>query len=389
MSVKKYYYLSEIFNSIMIFVFILSLEWVARLTIKSYPTVLSACLLFAVILYSFLIRLTRLHLIVYTIIHLITFCIYLFIPLPFEEKVIAGFLFLVFAALNIRHKALDSEEGFADIPIFFVVVPVIGYVVTEILDLTRLSTLFFILGMIYFIAFYLRLFFTGAFLIAVEKEKDDKMPYRDIIKSGSRMAFIFIVISAVVMILVKVDALDPILIQASLYCIKGITWVIYGIIYAYLLLMNLIGESSNGLGAENAINQFMYEKKSNLLVDVISAVVYVLALAFIIFLLVKIVISIIKFFLMKREHAGLEVEVNDMVEVRENIKIERTRNNEKLGKIRKKYKKYVEKKAKKGYELKLFHTPREREEDMRNKYNEDMHELNVLYEKARYTRDCE
>jgi hypothetical protein len=389
MSVKKYYYLSEIFNSIMIFVFILSLEWVARLTIKSYPTVLSACLLFAVILYSFLIRLTRLHLIVYTIIHLITFGIYLFIPLPFEEKVIAGFLFLVFAALNIRHKALDSEEGFADIPIFFVVVPVIGYVVTEFLNLTKLSTLFFILGMIYFIAFYLRLFFTGAFLIAVEKEKDDKMPYRDIIKSGSRMAFIFIIISAVVMILVKVDALDPILIQASLYCIKGITWVIYGIIYAYLLLMNFIGQSSDGVGTDNLMNQFMYEKKSNPVVDVISAVVYVLALAFIIFLFVKIVISIIKFFLMKREHAGLEVEVNDMVEVRENIKIERTRNNEKLGKIRKKYKKYVEKKAKKGYELKLFHTPREREEDMRNKYNEDMHELNVLYEKARYTRDCE
>ena len=389
MSVKKYYYLSEIFNSIMIFVFILSLEWVARLTIKSYPTVLSACLLFAVILYSFLIRLTRLHLIVYTIIHLITFGIYLFIPLPFEEKVIAGFLFLIFAALNIRHKALDSEEGFADIPIFFVVVPVIGYVVTEILDLTKLSTLFFILGMIYFVAFYLRLFFTGAFLIAVEKEKDDKMPYRDIIKSGSRMAFIFIVISAVVMILVKVDALDPILIQASLYCIKGITWVIYGIIYAYLLLMNFIGQSSDGVGTDNLMNQFMYEKKSNPVVDVISAVVYVLALAFIIFLFVKIFISIIKFFLMKREHAGLEVEVNDMVEVRENIKIERTRNNEKLGKIRKKYKKYVEKKAKKGYELKLFHTPREREEDMRNKYNEDMHELNVLYEKARYTRDCE
>ncbi|MCR4695881.1 MAG: hypothetical protein K5654_01065 [Lachnospiraceae bacterium] len=389
MSVKKYYYLSEIFNSIMIFVFILSLEWVARLTIKSYPTVLSACLLFAVILYSFLIRLTRLHLIVYTIIHLITLGIYLFIPLPFEEKVIAGFLFLVFAALNIRHKALDSEDGFADIPIFFVVVPVIGYVVTEILDLAKLSTLFFILGMIYFIAFYLRLFFTGAFLIAVEKEKDDKMPYRDIIKSGSRMAFIFIVISAVVMILVKVDVLDPILIQASLYCIKGITWVIYGIIYAYLLLMNFIGQSSDGVGTDNLMNQFMYEKKSNPIVDVISAVVYVLALAFIIFLFVKFVISIIKFFLMKREHAGLEVEVNDMVEVRENIKIEITRNSEKLGKIRKKYKKYVEKKAKKGYELKLFHTPREREEDMRNKYSEDMHELNVLYEKARYTRDCE
>ena len=389
MSVKKYYYLSEIFNSIMIFVFLLSLEWVARLTIKSYPTVLSACLLFAVILYSFLIRLTRIHLIVYTIIHLITFGIYLFIPLPFEEKVIAGFLFLVFAALNIRHKALDSEEGFADIPIFFVVVPVIGYVVTEILNLARISTLFFVLGMIYFIAFYLRLFFTGAFLIAVEKEKDDKMPYKDIIKSGRRMAFIFIVISAVVMILVKVDALDPILIQASLYCIKGITWVIYGIIYAYLLLMNFIGQSSDGIGTDNLMNQFMYEKKSNPVVDVISAVVYVLALAFIIFLFVKIVISIIKFFLMKREHAGLEVEVNDMVEVRENIKIERTRNNEKLGKIRKKYKKYVEKKAKKGYELKLFHTPREREEDIRSKLNEDMHELNVLYEKARYTRDCE
>ena len=119
-------------------------------------------------------------------------------------------------------------------------------------------------------------------------------------------------------------------------------------------------------------------------VDVISAVVYVLALAFIIFLFVKIVISIIKFFLMKREHAGLEVEVNDMVEVRENIKIERTRNNEKLGKIRKKYKKYVEKKAKKGYELKKYQTPKERAEDIHKLMNEDIYELNAMYEKERY-----
>lgn len=389
MNVKKYYYLSEIFNAIMIFAFVLSLEWILRLTVKSYPTIMSACLLFAVILFSFLIRLTNLHLLVFTIIHLIMFGVYLFIPLPLDEKVIAGFLFLLFSALNIRHKALNSDEEFADIPIFFVVVPVIGYIISEVLNLGIISILFFTLGMTYFISFYFRLFFSGAFLIAAEKEKDDKMPYRDIIKSGSRMAFIFIIVSAVFMILAKVDALDPILLKVSLYCIKGITWVVYGVIYVYLLLMQFIGKSNEELGAQNMLNQFIYEEKSNPIIDFISGALYVLAVAFIIFLLVRVIISIIRFFLMKRNHAGLEVEVNDMVEVRENIRIERKRNTEKLGKTRKKYKKYVEKKAKKGYDLKLFHTPKEREEDIKNKLNEDMHELNVLYEKARYTRDCE
>ena len=389
MNAKKYYYLSEILNAIMIFIFALCVEWLLRLTIKSFPTLLSACLLFGVIAYSFVMRCIHVHLIVYTVIHVIVFSVYLFIPLPLEEKFAAGAFILLFSALNIRHKALESDEVFVEIPVFFVVAPVIGYVVCEVLNQHVYSTCFFAVGMAYFIAFYLRLFFSGAFLIAAQKEKDDKMPYREIIRSGGRMAFIFIAISAVVMILAKVDALDPILMKASLYCVKGITWAIYGVIYGYLLLMQLIGESSEDVSTQDMLDQFMYERKTNPVIDFISNVIYVLAVAFVLFLLVKFIISVIKFFLMKRKHSSLELEVNDMVEVRENIKIVKTRNTEKLGKTRKKYKKYVEKKAKKGYELRLFHTPREREADIKDKLHEDIHELNILYEKARYTRDCE
>ena len=95
-------------------------------------------------------------------------------------------------------------------------------------------------------------------------------------------------------------------------------------------------------------------------------------------------ISIIKSLSVRREIQIQTIEDEGMIEIREKIVRKRNVKKEKLSKIRRIYKKAIEKNIKKGYELKKFHTPRERAEDIQKLMNEDIFELNSLYEKERY-----
>ena len=74
----------------------------------------------------------------------------------------------------------------------------------------------------------------------------------------------------------------------------------------------------------------------------------------------------------------------DMIEIREKIVKKKKVKKDKLSKIRKQYKKTVERNMKKGYELKKYQTPRERADDIMQLMKEDISELNVLYENERY-----
>ena len=78
------------------------------------------------------------------------------------------------------------------------------------------------------------------------------------------------------------------------------------------------------------------------------------------------------------------IEDSDMVEIREKIVRIKKINNEKLSKIRKRYKRTIEKKAKAGYKIEKYHTPYERAMDIKAKMDDDIFELNAMYEEERY-----
>ena len=74
----------------------------------------------------------------------------------------------------------------------------------------------------------------------------------------------------------------------------------------------------------------------------------------------------------------------DTIEIRENIVKENRRKKVKLSKMRKLYKKTIEKKSKEGYQIQKYHTPRERAEDIKIKMKADVSALNEAYERERY-----
>jgi hypothetical protein len=110
----------------------------------------------------------------------------------------------------------------------------------------------------------------------------------------------------------------------------------------------------------------------------------VILAAIVIFVLVRIIISIVKSLIVKKEIQTTTIEDEGMIEIREKIVRKKNVKKENLSKIRKQYKKAVMRNIKKGYELKKYQTPKERAEDIHKLMNEDIYELNALYEKERY-----
>ena len=123
---------------------------------------------------------------------------------------------------------------------------------------------------------------------------------------------------------------------------------------------------------------------ANPIFNIISAVVFVILALALLFLFVKAIISIIKSLSVGREVQTQTIEDEGMIEIREKIVRKKNDRKEKLSKIRRIYKKAIERNIKKGYELKKYQTPRERAEDIQELMNEDIFELNSLYEKERY-----
>ena len=123
---------------------------------------------------------------------------------------------------------------------------------------------------------------------------------------------------------------------------------------------------------------------ANPVFNVISVIIFVFLALVLLFVFIKIMISVIKSLSVRKEIQTQTIEDEGMIEIREKIVRKRNEKKEKLPKIRRIYKKAIEKNIKKGYELKKYQTPRERAEDIQKQMNENIFELNSLYEKERY-----
>ncbi|MBP5529410.1 MAG: hypothetical protein J6X80_05105 [Lachnospiraceae bacterium] len=126
------------------------------------------------------------------------------------------------------------------------------------------------------------------------------------------------------------------------------------------------------------------EYASNPVFNIISMIVFIILAIVLLFIFVRIIIAIFKSMSERKEIQTQTIENEDVIEIREKIVRKRNEKKEKLSKIRRIYKKAVERNIKKGYELKKYQTPRERAEDIQKQMNEDIFELNALYEKERY-----
>lgn len=375
--------IAEIANTGMVYIAVFSALLLGELLVKRSLGIVCAVILAAIIGYCFFLRMKIANFIAYALLHLIPFGALLFVPYEFGKIELIA-VYALFFFLDIVFWIKQRTGGFVFLPVAFVLLNALAYLYCSVKKNSPGMIVFFAAGILFFLLFYIRHFFYHASLLSKEREQDERMPYADMLKNGSVIAFPFVLLSVVIMLLVKIDFLDRYALAVYHFIRKIAAFIIRIVLYIVHFLAGLIMPDSDPDQTAVVMEAFE-EADSNIVLQILSAIVYLVALAAVIFVLVRIVIAVIKLIPMKRNLSPQVIEESDMVEIRERIVKTEREHEEKLNGVRRRYKKTVERAAKKGYAINTSHTPRERADDLREKLGNDIRELTKEYESVRYS----
>ena len=391
MKSKKYYNLAEACNFIMIVLLYISVVEIWDVMYKvpfNYVLPLGTVLM---LLFSLAIRTLfgkmnsfLNNFVVYGLLHIIPLLAIIFVPIDPLQKMAFIFVFVVIFVTNMRSYFKAKGQGFEYVGVVLVLIPAVAYLIADILSLRFTMLAYFIMGVAFIILYYLRLFFSNAHLLSIERRNNDKMPFDDMLRNDSKLAIPFIVISFVIMVVAKIEKLDSVALYLYEKFADFLGFLLINVLsFIDKLLTLLLGENTEDpvMLMEMAEE---WEYVSDPVFNIISTIIFIILAIIMVFVIVKIIISVIKSLSVSREIQTQTIEEEDMIEIREKIVRKRNEKKDKLSKIRRVYKKAIERNIKKGYELKKFQTPRERAEDIQKQMKEDIFELNALYEKERY-----
>ena len=343
------------------------------------------------LLFSFILRLVfgkmksfLNNIIVYALMHVIPVLAIIFVPVEPLQKMAFAFVFFIIFITNMRSYYKAQGQGFEYVGVVLVLVPAIGYLIADILSLRTTMLVYFIIGVAFVILYYFRLFFANAHLLSIERKNNEKMPLDDMLRNDSKLAIPFIVFSFVIMVVAKIEKLDSIALFLYDKFAAGLRFVLKYVLKFIGFIFDLLIRSDEEIPVAIMEETEVAEEAANPVFNVISIIIFIFLAAVLLFVFIKILISIIKSLSVRKEIQTQTIEDEGMIEIREKIVRKRNDKKEKLSKIRRIYKKAIEKNIKKGYDLKKYQTPRERAEDIQKQMNEDIFELNSLYEKERY-----
>lgn len=391
MKSRKYYNLAEACNFIMIVLLYISVVEIWDVMYKvpfNYVLPLGTVLM---LLFSLAIRTLfgkmnsfLNNFVVYGLLHIIPLLAIIFVPIDPLQKMAFIFVFMVIFVTNMRSYFKAKGQGFEYVGVVLVLIPAVAYLIADILSLRFTMLAYFIMGVAFIILYYLRLFFSNAHLLSIERRNNDKMPFDDMLRNDSKLAIPFIVISFVIMVVAKIEKLDSVALYLYEKFADFLGFLLINVLsFIDKLLTLLLGENTE----DPVMLMEMAEEGeyvSDPVFNIISTIIFIILAIIMVFVIVKIIISVIKSLSVSREIQTQTIEEEDMIEIREKIVRKRNERKDKLSKIRRVYKKAIERNIKKGYELKKFQTPRERAEDIQKQMKEDIFELNALYEKERY-----
>ena len=391
MKSRRYYNLAEAANFIMVVLLYISIAEIWDVMYKVPFNYVLPTGTFLLLIFSFVLRMMfgkmksfMNNIFVYGLMHIIPILALIFVPVePLYKMAFAFILFIIFIT-NMRSYYKAQGQGFEYVGVVLVLVPAIGYLVADILGLRLTMLVYFIIGVAFVILYYFRLFFANAHLLSIERKNNDKMPLEDMLRNDSKLAIPFIIISFVIMVVAKIEKLDSFALFLYLKFAAGLRFVLTYVLkfIGWIFDMLIKGDPENTILTMEEAD--VTEGAANPVFNIISIIIFVILAVVLIFVFVKILISVFKSLSVRKEIQTQTIEDEGMIEIREKIVRKRNEKKDKLSKIRRIYKKAIERNIKKGYELKKYQTPRERAEDIQKQMNEDIFELNSLYEKERY-----
>ena len=379
---KTCHTIAEITNLIMCTVLCISLlywgEAIAKREIGPFGAPVIGLLLIA----CYAMRMTVANFILYAVLHLVPYGLLIIVP-PASGRYELMAMYSVLLILDLSYWMKRRSDGFTYVHIAFVLINAIGYLYAAIKGLDALKLLMFVFGILFFALYYVRLFFANAAALAKERNQDEKMPFSEMLENSFKVAYPFVCASILVMVLVKTDALDPYALAAYRFFMMIMGKIVGFAVWLFSLIAGLFIKGSKDL-PEEMLERSMEQVQHSLLIEILFTLLYIALLATAAFLFIRLVISLIKLIPMRRKMEPTIIEDSDMVEIREHIDKTKSKKDEKLPKIRKRYKKTIEKAVKKGYALNRAHTVRERMLDLKEKRGEDISALSTEYEAVRY-----
>ena len=391
MKSKRFLALAELSNFIMIYLLFAAFGEIWDMIYKRPYLPILPVGIFMLLLFSYTIRTvfnSKKFLLnnfaVYAILHVFPLLLVLFLPFDFLYKLFLFGIFMLLLITDLKSYFETKGEGFSYISVIFVLIPAFAYLFSDIFDFPFAMKYFFVIGVLYVLFHYLRLFFENAYFLSIEKKNNEKMPLDDMLKNDSKLAVPFIVMSFLIMVLTKIEVFDKITLFLYLKFARFVGFMIEKITELADYLYDLLFGDAEDVTMRITFEEITETQESSAVFNIISGVMFFVVLAIVIFVFIKIILSIIKSVMVKKEVNTMTIEDEGVIEIREKIVRKKAQKKENLSKIRKLYKKTIIKNIKKGYELKTYQTPRERAEDINKMMSEDIFELNALYEKERY-----
>lgn len=384
MNANKLFYRAEVYNFIMIYALASSAYLSVTLLDTNLPQVSVFLVLVGLELISYLSRRHVNKMVLYLLVHLAEPIAFIFIPMNPVGIMTAALAWIVFLMLDLYAWGKVDLYGFMYVPILMELPVAIFYFLSYLADKPLNSYLIFILGVLYFVLYYLREANINLYRLSMEGREDGTMPLDVIRKNNFRILLPPLLLSACVMLLTKADGLND-----RIYTfLKKVAGVILLVIYTIGFLIekfftDLLGSYEEDWSVMEKAKVATQDQPS-LAADILDYLIMAAIIGVTGFVVFKIVKSIIDSIEAKEEGSVENITCKGMVEIREKLPRKKTKDDRGLSKIRREYKHKIERAAKSGYDIKVGQTPAERATDMKQSIGEDISELTLLYEAERY-----
>ena len=277
-------------NLCMVYILCFNALLLGELLLKRSLGIPCALILAAILGYCFFLRLKVANFIAYFLLHLVPVGALIFVPFEMG-KIELIMVYVLFFFLDIAFWMKRRTGGFVYLPVVCVVLNALAYLYADVKKNSMAMIVFFAGGILFFLLFYVRHFFKHASLLAKERTQDERMPYADMLK-------------------VKIDALDRYAFIVYNFVKKIVGFVMRIVLYVIHTLASLMMPDSD-TDQIRVVMEALEEGDSNIVLRILSAIVYFVGLAAVLYVLVRIIIALIKLIPMKRNLTPQVFEENE------------------------------------------------------------------------------
>lgn len=396
MQSEKYILGAEWLNNIMIFMlWFIGTEWVYRL-LKLETVPLHGLSSGAILLCAYLGRVYIDRLLVYIGFHCIELAALIFLPIGLEYKIVALIIFGVIFLCDIFFWTSEGVRSFAMVHPVAVILILAVFAYGSWYDIKGLTGEAYICGILFISMFFLRTYLLNAVKLAGDMQVNSSTPLEEMLKNNGWMVLVLVTFFTLFMFLVKSDSLARV-IRALMHLVSDLTRRLLAFIISLLVKE---GRVKPGTG-EAGTFEFDLSPVTDIpawVTSLMQAAEKVLVISFLaaaFYFVIKGIASFIRIYFYRHGYDVRMKESEDHIDVDERIRHAGRRGNRRFfiaidesERVRRRYRKEVERLRRGGYILRRDHTPGERAADIlcgqENISDHDFYKLTERYEYYRY-----